>query len=150
MSKAVDVQIALNTLIETNLPGYVKLPDAYDSPDNPTIELEKGYSVGFGSADNTTDNFCKGTIQLNRTYQLILTNVYSPSLDANYRETLEQSLINDHFTIIGQIECDPTLQGNCINAQYSSDAGIEYLSGDRKQFIIIVSNISIDYIEGVL
>ena len=149
MSKAVDLRTSLSALIESTLPGYVKLPDSLDSTDNPYIHLEKGYSIGYSGASNASDNFCKGDVRIKRNYQVVLTNVYVANLDADYRESLENQLINDHFSLVAAIECEPTLNGDCISAQFENDNGIEYLISDEKQFIIIVSNILIDYIERV-
>lgn len=149
MSKASDIQDKLNSFVETNLPGYAKLPDAYDSQDNPMIILDKGYSVAFGAATNNQDNFCKGDIRILRTYEVILTNAYTPGVNTNYRESLEQSLMDDQTVLIGAIECDPTLTGSCVSIEYSDDGGIEYITAGNKQFISLVMAFSVDYIEGV-
>lgn len=147
MSKASDIQIALNTLIETTLPGYVKLPDAYDSQDNAVIQLEKGYSVGFGIGINNTDIICKGKIRVGRSYNIVLTNVYVSNLDAGYRESLEQSLMDDAYDLLKQIDCNPTLGGLSVNSQYQDDSGIEYLDLESKQFILLTLTVLVDYFE---
>lgn len=150
MSKIVDIENALNALIESTLPGYVMLSDAYDTPDNINIHLEKGYSTGFGSAIRGSSDFCKGDVDIQRVMVVALTNVYAPNLDASNRQSLEQSLMNDHFSLIGAIECNPTLNGNCSIATYTDDQGIEYVTDDRKQYIVIFTNILIRYIERVV
>lgn len=147
MSKTTEIKEALNVLVETNLTGYVKLPDSYDSLDNPTIQLDKGFSVAYGTATNADDEFCKGTIRISRTFDIFLSNVYLANLNTNRREDLEDSLMNDATTLIGQIQCNQTLFGASINAEYSSDTGIEYLTNDRKQFITIILTVSVDYQE---
>ena len=146
MSKASDIHTALNSLIETTLPGYVKLPD-YDHTDNAVINLEKGYRVGISSAVNDTDIVCQGNIRIQRTFTIALTNVYVANLDPNYREGLERDLMDDAFTLIQQIECNPTLGGVSVNSSYSDDGGIEYLNTDDKQFIAIFLNVVVDYFE---
>ena len=147
MSKVADIRTQLNTLIDTNLPGYVKLSDSYETPDNAGMILEKGYSIGFGPSENTSDEWCPGTIRQRRQFQIILTNVYTPNLDPEFREDLENSLLDDEFTLIAAIERDVTLSGEAISSRFSFDNGLEYLIDDRKQFIIIVATITIDYEE---
>lgn len=147
MTKAVDIRTRINTLVETALPNYVKLSDSYETPDNAGIVLVKGYSVGFGPAERTTDEFCPGFIKIRRSYQIILTNLYTPNLDADYRETLENSLMDDEFQVIAALENDPTLTGENINSFFASDNGLEYLIDDRKQFIIVVITASAEYYE---
>lgn len=150
MSKIVDIQNALNQIIETTLPDYVMLSDAYDTPDNVNIHLEKGYSTAFGAGDRGSSDFCKGDVDIQRTMAIALTNIYAPNLDADNRQSLEQGLMDDHFEMLGAIECNPTLNGNCSISTYTNDSGIEYVTDDRKQYIVIFTNILIRYIERVV
>lgn len=149
MSVVSDVQDALDALIETTLADYVRLSDSYDAPDNPNIYLKKGYATAFGAGQNNTTNFCAGSIQVLRRFTMVLTNVYNASLDADKRQLLEQSLMSDQQKVILAVECEPTLNGNCITAAYDTDDGLEYIVDEKynKQFIGIVSNFEIQYIE---
>lgn len=147
MSKVADIRSSLNTMIDTFLPDYVKLSDSYETPDNANIILEKGFSIGFGPSENTTSEWCPGTIRQRRQFQIILTNIYTPSLDPEYREGLENSLLDDEFSLIAAIEKDVTLGGEAISSRFSFDNGLEYLIDDRKQFIIVVVTVTIDYEE---
>lgn len=137
----------MNTLVQTELPDYVKLSDSYETPDNAGIVLVKGYSVGFGPAERTSDEFCQGFIRIRRSYQIVLTNVYTPTLDADFRETLENNLMEDAFKVMKALERDPTLTGENINSFFATDNGLEYLIDDRKQFIIVVITASAEYYE---
>ncbi len=149
MSKIVEIQELLETLIASTLPEYQMLSDAYDAGDNTNIRLEKGFSTGFGAATNNNDNFCHGTTRVKRQIVVALTNVYVADLDPQRRQDLEQSLMNDHAALLAALECEPTLSGSCVNSNYVGDQGIEYLSNDRKQFIVIFTNLEMDYIERV-
>jgi hypothetical protein len=149
MSVVSDVQDALDTIIEANLPGYVRLSDSYDAPDNPNLYLKKGYATAYGPGQNNSSNFCSGEVQIKRRFTVVFTNVYNASLDADKRQLLEQSLMSDQQKVILAVECDPTLNGNCITAAYDTDEGLEYIVDEKynKQFIGIVSNFEIQYIE---
>lgn len=147
MSKVTDIRTALNTLVQTVLPEYVKLSDAYETLDNANTLMVKGFSIGFGPAERASDEYCQGWIRIRRQFQIILTNVYLPNLDADYRESLENSLMDDEFKILAALERDPTLTGENIRSNFTVDNGLEYLIDDRKQFIICVITASVDYIE---
>jgi hypothetical protein len=148
MSKVVDIRTALNTLISSTLSGYVKLPDSVDSPDNPDIILNKGFSVGFSSGENTSREWCIGTIMVTRQFQIVLTNLYTPNMDANYREGLENSLMNDEFAVIAALEESVTLAGNAVSSRFILDNGLGYLIAESgKQYIVIVITCSVTYEE---
>lgn len=147
MSKIVDIRNALNTLVQGVLPDYVKLSDSYETLDNASTLMIKGYSIGYGPAERASDEWCQGFIRIRRQFQIILTNVYTPNLDADYRESLENSLMDDQFLVLAALERDPTLTGENINSFFALDNGLEYLIDDRKQFIICVITASVDYIE---
>lgn len=147
MSTTSAIRTALSDLIEANLTGYIKLPDSLDTPDNPVLQLEKGYSVGIGAALNVSDVICPGTVRVERTFNIVLTNVYSPDLSADYRETLENNLSNDVDTMVAAIELNNVLGGLAMNSTYADDTGIEYLSTDAKQFIITILTVTVDYFQ---
>lgn len=148
MTKVADVRNRLHTLMGTVLPAYVKLADSYETADNANPIWEKGYSIGYSAAENVTDEWCNlGAMRIRRQFQVVITNIYMPNMDADYREGLEDSLIDDQFAFIAAVEKDPTLTGDAITSRFSFDNGVEYLIGDQKQFIIIVMTITVDYYE---
>lgn len=147
MSTSTEVQTELNSLIESTLPTYDKLVDRNDPEDNPTILLDKGYATSFGPAVNNSDIICKGNTRIERSYSIILTNAYTPGVDPNYRENLERALVDDVDILIDAIECNPQLNGKSVNSTYSDDGGIEYLTIDGKQFILIILTVTVDYFQ---
>jgi len=147
MSRASDIRTYLEGLIESTLSGYVKLSDSYQSSDNVSLSLSKGYSVGFSPGENQSNEYCSGTIRIGRQYQIILTNVYYPNMDPDYRTGLENDLMDDEFDIIAAIERDVTLTGNAITSRFQFDNGLEYLIDNEKQYILIVATISVSYEE---
>lgn len=147
MSKSSEIRDALSALIEDTLPGYVKLPDSIESSDNAVINLDKGYSVGYGPAVNESDIICPNNTRIERAYALVLTNAYVANLDADYRESLEDSLLDDVENLVSQIEINNTLGGLSVNSTYSDDGGIEYLTAGEKQFLVIVLTITVDFFQ---
>ena len=154
MSRIVEIRTVLNNLIQTvlagSVPPYAKLSDSYETPDNAGIVLEKGYSVGFGPAERATDEFCMEVIRIRRQFQIILTNVYTPTLDPDFRESLENALLDDAFKIQAALERNRDLTGDNTNSFWSFDNGLEYIIDDRKQYILIVLTVSVDYFESTV
>ena len=144
----VAIQDALEALINTTLPDYVKLSDSQDVADNPNIYLDKGFATALASAERDQTEFCNG-ISLKRSITVVLTNSYNASLDAETRKDLEQSLVIDQTALILALEYDRTLVGTAVNAFYEADNGIEYIVDDtyQKQYIGIISDIKIQYSE---
>ena len=147
MSKVTDIQVALNSLISATLPAYDILPDSIDPTDNTWINLDKGFSTSYGAAENNSGDICNDSFRIQRNFPFILTNIYIPNYDPTYRLTIERSLMEDQYSVISAIESSITLGGLAINMRYSGDSGIEYLLGETKQFIALVSDITIEYIE---
>lgn len=151
MSKVTDIRDALNAIIETALPEYTKLSDSIDTGDNVNLVLAKGYSVAYGPADNASRDVCMTHIHRRRSFSFALTNLYVANQDADARETAEDSLMNDQNTVVQAIHRDPTLSSTASSSDYGFDNGIEYLVNDQgeKQYIMIVTTVSVDYFEGV-
>ena len=147
MSKVTDVQAALNSLIASVLPSYDLLPDSIDPSDNTLLRLEKGYSTSYGNGQNTSENICNNSMRVSRTFPIILTNAYVANFSPTYRLDMERALMEDHYKMISAIEKSITLNGVAVSVRYDGDSGIEYLEGDTKRFIALVSQISIEYIE---
>lgn len=144
----VAIQDALEALINTTLPSYVKLSDSQDVGDNPNIYLNKGFATAIGPAERDQTEFCNG-ISVKRSFTVILTNSYNASLDAESRKDLEQALAIDQTALMLALEYDRTLGGTRVNAFYETDNGIEYIVDDsyNKQYIGIISDIKIQYSE---
>lgn len=148
MSNVSSVMTALNTAIATALPKYDQLSDSLDRADNTNLWLDKGFATAYGAGENATAEFCDFKSQIvDRTFQVMLTNIYAPTLDPNYRRELEGLLMDDQWTLRSAILGDPYLGGVAMDARFVSDSGIEYLENDNKQFIIIMSNFTIKYQE---
>ena len=144
----VAIQDALEALIKTTLPSYVKLSDAVDVADNPNIYLNKGFATAIGPAVREQKELCNGLF-IARSFTVVLTNTYNASLDAETRKDLEQALAVDQTALMLALEGNRALSGTCTNAVYVSDNGIEYIVDEQyqKQYIGIVSDINIQYIE---
>jgi hypothetical protein len=151
MSKVTDIRDALNLIIQTALPTYMKLTDSIDTIDNANIMLRKGFRVGYGPADNSSREWCMTHIQRRRQFSFALTNAYVPNLDADGRQDAEDVLMDDQNKVVKAVHRDPELTGVAISSDFAFDNGIEYLLNDsgEKQYIMIVTTISVDYYEGV-
>lgn len=151
MSKVTDIRDALNAIIGAQLPTYRKLSDSIDTADNPSLMLEKGFRVAYGPADRSGQEWCMTTIQRRRQFSFALTNVYIPNLDADQRQSSEDALMDDQNLVVKAIHSDPELTGTAISSDFAFDNGVEYLLNENgeKQYIMIVTTVSVDYFEEV-
>jgi hypothetical protein len=151
MSKVVDIRDALNLIIQTLLPNYIKLADPLDIPNNPNLNLSNGFCVIYGPADNSSREWCMTTIQRRRQFSFALTNLYVQTQDAAASEAMHDALMNDQNAVVGAIHRDPELTGFAVTSDFAFDNGIEYLLNEdgEKQYIMIVTTVAVDYHEGV-
>lgn len=151
MSRVTDIRDAINGIIETALPDYRKLSDSIDTADNPNLMLQKGFRVAYGPASNSSRDYCMTHIQRRREFSFVLTNIYIPNLDAAQREGSEDNLMSDQNEVVKAIHSDPELTGTAISSDFAFDNGIEYILSENgeKQYIMIVTTVSVDYYEGV-
>ena len=137
----------LITLIESKLPAYHRMADAYDIERNEILSLEQGYSLGMAGGENTERTICD-SLYINRAYNFTVSKLYSAiETDAVARATQEKALYEDAFLVWRELQKVQYLNGvQVFSAKYITDDGIEYL-GDEQKIITIVSAISAEYFE---
>jgi hypothetical protein len=148
MANATLIYGGLISLIETKLPAYSRLADAYDVEANDALRLQKGYSLGISTGENTFRYIEGSQLASRREFILSFANVLSAdSLDASGRASAELSLFEDVFSVWKELQKTTVLGGvQVAECGYISDNGIEYL-GDVQKTIVIVSAVSAEYFE---
>jgi len=137
----------LITLIESKLPAYHRMADAYDIESNEILTLEQGYSLGIAGGENTERTMCDN-LYINRAYNFTVSKLYTAlETDPVARATQEKALYEDAFLVWRELQKVTALGGvQVFSAKYITDEGIEYL-GDDQKIITIVSAISAEYFE---
>ena len=133
------------SLIQTVLPDHVRLPDGYDVGGNDDLSLNKGFSVGFGSALNTQRLQCN-KISIERNYNLRFTKLAAASSSDEIGLADEQkALMNEAFLVYDELRKTNTLNNITVNINYVSDGGIEF--SEDLQHMIINAVVSAEYFE---
>lgn len=147
MSKISDIHAALIARLTAILPGYNRLTNPYDFEDNNELYLTKGFGVGVG-AGVRTDRLISCQKSWERTFFVLLTNQIT-STDHNLaaNETIQKSLLEDHFLVFEDLEKETTLSALCIKSEVDSDEGIEFVSGDIARYYLMQINIICEYLE---
>lgn len=149
MTKISAIYDAFVTIMGTVLPSYAQIPNAYEIGDNANLFLQKGFAVAVGPAVNTNRLVgCKMSVQ--RTVSVLITNQLTASItDSNGIGSVVKSLLEDHYSLIREVEKDPTLLGSASAALYSSDGGIEYLTAGQAKYLLCELAFDVEYFENL-
>ena len=140
-----DIYTALSTLVETQLPAYVRLPNPYALTENTFLHLDNGYAIAIGPGNETARYLsCHSTYQRDFGIALV-TKVLTTQNNMDARELIETGLLISHDTLRKEIYKDTTLGGLCITAAVASDSGIQFIDGDRLKFLAIELTVSVEY-----
>jgi len=133
-------------LVSATLPTYTRLPDSYGVGGNNDINLNQGFSVGFGSGENTNRQICD-KISIARLFNVRFTKLRAFTDDnAVGRATEEKALMDDAFSLYNILRETDYLGGVQVSSlAYVSDGGIEF--SEDNQHLIINSVISAEYFE---
>jgi hypothetical protein len=135
--------------IEATLTSYTRIPNPYETSENPSLFLRKGYGLGFSNGENTNRQICD-KFSVRRSFTLVLINqVFSTEMNSSGRASFERSLMEDHYAIINAIEKDVNLGGKVSQVSYQNDSGIDYVENDTEKFILISSTFDIEYLETI-
>jgi len=149
MANLSSIYDGLITLIQTQLPAYIRMADAYDVTNNDILSIIKGYSLAIKSGVNTQRNITCAELSSERTFELTLTNLYTANdNDPTGRATIEKSIMEDAFKVWKSLQAIHSLGGVQISgALYSDDTGLEYLDTEDGKAITVVSSILVEYFE---
>lgn len=146
-TKISDLYDNFHTLIGNNLTGYTRIPNPYESDENPSLYLKKGYGIAFGPAQNTFRQICN-VETLKRDFNIILINqVLSTQLSAVNRGAYEKTLLENHRSLIKAIAADDTLSNKAVKINFVGDSGIRYAESDTEKYIVIEMIFEIEYFE---
>lgn len=146
---------AIKDLMEatfTDVAGYYQLSNPYDIEENTIAALEKGWGVGLGPAVNTNRELsCR--LSLQRAISITLTRRrYANELDTESKETAEKDLLEDHHTLIKELEKYPQINNSTSGIarfRYTGDGGIESTIVDNDAFIKITTSFDLEYFENL-
>ena len=140
---------AIVTRIETVLPSHTRLPNPYKINENAEPFLRQGWGIALGGANNTNRELaCRMSIA--RTFDVsIVRKFYSVEGSVDNKETVEKQLVEDQILLIKDF-CDNTALPNSFGiVNYDSDGGIEYVSGERDNYLVLRTSFNVEYFESI-
>lgn len=127
--------------------GYARLPNAYDAEANPDTMLKLGWSLAPGQAVNT-DKFVGTKFSVARNFVLTLTRKYEGlRVDESGKGDVELAIYEDQRLIINALEKDFSVGGETVYTKYVGDDGIEYVRTAKENFLMLKTNVILEYFE---
>lgn len=147
MSKVSTIYDNMITRVASVLSSHVRLPNPYKPDENSTIYLKKGYGVALGGAE-ISRRVIGGQVIMTRESTITVTRQYfSKENDPSSKASTEKQVLEDIFLVIKDFENDVTLNEVATNVTFRSDSGIEYVSNDKDQFLMVRATFAVDYFE---
>ena len=147
MSKISLIYDALVARCDSVLTDYSQLPNPYDIEANNELFLSKGFGVAVG-AGLRTDRLISCQKSWERTFSVILTNQITTTehnIDAN--ETIQKSILEDHFALFSDLEKETTLSQITIRSQVEADDGLEFVDLDDARYYAMQITVLTEYLE---
>lgn len=148
MSKISDAYDAIVLQVQNLLPSHVRLSNPYAINENTESALRQGWGIALLSGTNTERNIgCK--LSVSRQFSVVLTRkMYANELNVEGKASTEKQLFEDQFTLIQAFESDPTLGLTDIAAlKWESDNGLEFVFGEKDNFLQLNSTFTVEYFE---
>lgn len=147
MSKISDIYNALTDTIETALPDYWRIAQAYSVEANTYLTLTKGFGIAVGRGVDTK-RYVGCLISWQRTFTVILINqMVAQENDLTTRVMIEQDILEDHATVRKAIYNNSTMGGTAIESTVTEDAGLHFVDADLLKFLAIQMTVTIEYQE---
>lgn len=127
--------------------GWTRLPNPYKPEENPDQFLRQGWGVALGPASNTNRLVnCKFSIE--RTLIITLARKFEGTENDDIgKANTELAIFEDQFAMIKELETDVSVNGNAMYTKYVTDGGIEYVRGNTDKFLMVRTEVTLEYLE---
>jgi hypothetical protein len=128
---------------------HQKLDNPYFPEDNNDLILKRGYGFSPTNGSNPKrllDCFTSMTREITVTQTIINRGT---ERDTTIRETAEKQLLEDHRVLVNAVLSDTNLNETLARLEYVGDNGIEFIFGEKNNFLMIRSTYLIEYLEEV-
>jgi hypothetical protein len=149
MSKITSLYDYFVDRIEMVLPNHLRLSDPYLFVRNTESEKRQGWGLTVLNGENTFTQISCDLI-LSQSFQVILTRqVQGRELEINKKVMAEKQLLEDLFLLVQDIESNPTMgyPATVIDGAYQSHGGIEFIPGERDEFVKLTASFRFRYRE---
>lgn len=135
--------------LEAVLPSHTRLPNPYKVDENTELFLRQGWGLALTSGTNPNRNLsCR--ISTLRSFEIIITRkFYSLESSVTNKEATEKQLIEDQLLVIIDFCNNSSLPSALGVVNFESDSGIEYVSGEKDNFLVLRSVFGVEYFDNV-
>lgn len=149
MQAAVDVKEALIAICAAQLSGAQRIPNAYFLQANNQLIIANGYGVALGSGELQGRELTQ-RIQVQRAYDIHLVRLMPATAhDSSGRDLVEESMVLDAGKLLRAVEVESTLGHTAIKTDYSGDSGIQFLTTDRGNYLLLTISFNVLYNESL-
>lgn len=122
------------------------LINPYEIEENPEIILKRAFGFYMGPAQD--QGTITSMVAINRDVIITLTIETKASQHNNEKRTnAEKVILDEHFKLVKMLHADPAVNEKVSGIIYQNDNGIEFIFGDKTNFLKIVSRFQMAYIE---
>lgn len=149
MQAAINVKDALLAICAAQLTSAKRIPNAYFAQANSQLILANGYGVALRGGEPGTRELNQ-RMQVSRGYDIHLVRLMpATSHDATTRDDVEEAMVLDAGKILVAVESESTLGQSAIKSDYTGDSGIEFLSTDRGNYLLLTISFNVLYSESL-
>lgn len=151
MTQITEVTTNLHSVINTILPGYVRIPDSIDIEDNSETYLRQGYAVVIGDTTPNLETTC-GLLDQERTFGVSLTQqVFQTEHNATGIQSAKLGIMEDAFTLVKELHfTNATINDSAVNCSFVGDDGVSFLETDRAKYYLVSLIFTVRYRENLL
>lgn len=150
MSTISDAYDEIRADLKILFPNKFQLTNAVNIEDNTAAALRDGFGIRIAGATNTERQLaCK--LSQERDIVIILTErTFTKELDIDKKFDAMKSIVEQQLVVIKKYEKEPTLvNGDVPIFRYSSDQGVENVSGEEETFFKIESIFKMEIFENL-
>lgn len=149
MSNFSDLYDAIVTRVETVFPNHTRLPNPYKIEENNEAFLRQGWGLSMTSGTNSNRQLsCSISIQRSFTISLVR-KFYAVESNVDNKVTVEKQLIEDQLLLIKDLCDNSSLDATNSLVDFESDDGIEYVYGDKDNFLVLNSTFRVEYFDTI-
>lgn len=147
MSKVSNIYDLFEAAISTILTGKTEIPNPFDIESNNDNFLKDGYGFIYGAATGDSETY-PSFEYYTRPIVLVTTKViYKNRSDVDVYGTVQKQMIEDQNTIITTLAKDRTFDDDLTSLEFSGDNGVEFIFGDKFNFLKLESTFDLKYRE---
>ena len=149
MSQVSTIYDNIQTAVAALFPSKLELSDPLIIENNDEKSLANGYGIHLSSATNTNRTLCDD-YWVSREFVITLAKINAGTHKSNtIYDNTNKAILEELHVLIQTVNSNTAIRNSVSLIEWVSDGGIERLSGDSKQFLIIRATFRLEYRESL-